>query len=213
MTPAYPFHLLPSVPEINDPFHDAYHPLADIYAFGDRLVSAFDGVKIGDGKLKMEAFVLGQTWEEREIKGFRVKWVSRPPKPTPRPTDPLPTDTATMTEPSPTPTETVTETETVTQTDTALDPTATPEWEWNEVVEDMGEWEEWAEEEWETAASWMKRSKKDKHGKGKGKKGKGKKGKGKKGKKGGKKGKIQIEREFVVQSGSHAREVSRVSGV
>ena len=114
------------------PFHDHYHPLADMYRFAEALVGAFNGKSVGDGRLRMETFVIGKTWEKMEMKGVRVKWVpdSKRPSGTAKP-DPLPTETG------------------------------------------------------EAGESGLK----------------GKKGKGKKGKK-------IIERELVIQAGSHAREVS-----
>ncbi|KAI9633081.1 uncharacterized protein MKK02DRAFT_19739 [Dioszegia hungarica] len=57
------------------PFHDHYHPLADMYRFAEALVGAFNGKSVGDGRLRMETFVIGKTWEKMEMKGVRVKWV------------------------------------------------------------------------------------------------------------------------------------------
>lgn len=146
------------VSTINTPFHDQYHPVLDMNRFAEQMAQEFNGIQLADGNLRMETFVLGETFEKMEMKGVRVKWVPETTKPT---------GTA---EPKPLPTETGARAE----------------------------------------AEMEKRGRKGKNH-GKGKKGKGKSGKsGKSGKgKGGKgKGKKVIEREFVIQSGSHAREVS-----
>lgn len=120
--------------DIDTPFHDAYHPLSDIYGFMETLATEYHGKEMEGGKLEMEGFVIGETFEKREIKGYRVRWKED-----------------------------------------------------ENVPEEI-----WLEGDVEVDSN--------KRGKDKGK-GKGKKG-GKKNKK------HDIEREFVIQSGSHAREVS-----
>jgi hypothetical protein len=84
------------VTSLRTPFHDQYHPLADIYSFAEQLASAFNGRRLADGNLRMETFILGKTYEKVEMKGMRVKWVPVTMKPThtanPKP---LPTETGT----------------------------------------------------------------------------------------------------------------------
>ena len=53
-------------------FHDAYHPLSDMYTFADMLVGHFNDVPIDDGVLSVEGFDVGQTWEGRPIRAWRA---------------------------------------------------------------------------------------------------------------------------------------------
>jgi len=55
---------------IESKFHDEYHSLEDIYSFADALVGGFDGVN----GLRVESFTVGQTYEGRDIRGWRA-WV------------------------------------------------------------------------------------------------------------------------------------------
>lgn len=50
--------------DLSTPFHDAYHSLSDLYAFGDALVDWFPGT--------VQAFDVGETWEGRKIQGWKA---------------------------------------------------------------------------------------------------------------------------------------------
>ena len=56
---------------LDSEFHNAYHSLEDLYAFGDQLVRDFPGL--------VEGFTVGYGAEGREIKGWRAS----------KPADPL----------------------------------------------------------------------------------------------------------------------------
>jgi hypothetical protein len=52
---------------LDTPFHDAYHSLEELYAFADQMAVRFDG----DG-IKVESFRVGQSFEGREIRGWKA---------------------------------------------------------------------------------------------------------------------------------------------
>ena len=52
-------------------YHDGYHSLEDMYGFGDALLQRFDGVE----GLKMETFVVGESFEGRQIRGWKARIV------------------------------------------------------------------------------------------------------------------------------------------
>jgi extracellular matrix protein 14 len=49
-------------------FHNSYHSLEDIYSFGDALAAGFDGKR----GVRVEAFTVGETFEGREIRGWKA---------------------------------------------------------------------------------------------------------------------------------------------
>ena len=53
---------------IDTTFHNAYHSLEEIYSFGDALVAGFDGVN----GIRVESFTVGETFEGREIRGWKA---------------------------------------------------------------------------------------------------------------------------------------------
>jgi len=53
---------------LDTPYHDAYHPLEEIYAFGDALTTQFRGM--------LEGFEVGQSFEGTEIRGWRAHLTS-----------------------------------------------------------------------------------------------------------------------------------------
>ena len=52
------------VADLSTAFHDGYHPLRDMYAFGEALVVGFPGV--------VEGFEVGRSAEGRAIRGWRA---------------------------------------------------------------------------------------------------------------------------------------------
>jgi extracellular matrix protein 14 len=52
-------------------FHDSYHSLEEMDVFGDALVSKF-----GPMGIQVEKFSVGQTWEGREIRGWKARMAS-----------------------------------------------------------------------------------------------------------------------------------------
>ncbi|RSH93418.1 putative metallocarboxypeptidase ecm14 [Saitozyma podzolica] len=57
---------------LDTPFHDAYHSLEELYAFADQMAVRFDG----DG-IKVESFSVGQSFEGREIRGWKASMDSQ----------------------------------------------------------------------------------------------------------------------------------------
>ncbi|OCF34286.1 hypothetical protein I316_03799 [Kwoniella heveanensis BCC8398] len=54
---------------IETPYHDAFHPIEDVYKFGQVLISTFNGK---DG-LDLQEINIGKTFEGRDIKGWTAK--------------------------------------------------------------------------------------------------------------------------------------------
>jgi extracellular matrix protein 14 len=52
-------------------FHDSYHSLEEMDVFGDALASKF-----GPMGIQVEKFSVGQTWEGREIRGWKARMTS-----------------------------------------------------------------------------------------------------------------------------------------
>jgi extracellular matrix protein 14 len=50
---------------LDTPFHDAYHSLEELYAFGDQLAERFS-----KGRTTVRALIMGRTFEGREIRGW-----------------------------------------------------------------------------------------------------------------------------------------------
>ena len=61
---------------LDSTYHDSYHRLPDMYTFGDMLVGHFNGLRIGDGIIRMESFDVGLSYEGRAIRGFKT-WFER----------------------------------------------------------------------------------------------------------------------------------------
>ena len=57
---------------INTDFHDSYHSLEDVYAFGQALVDKFGGIN----GLRTASISLGKTFEGREIMAYKV-WADK----------------------------------------------------------------------------------------------------------------------------------------
>lgn len=53
---------------LSSTFHDAYHSLEEMDVFGDELAAKF-----GPLGIQVEKFSIGQTWEGREIRGWKAK--------------------------------------------------------------------------------------------------------------------------------------------
>jgi len=52
-------------------FHDSYHSLEEMDVFGDALASKF-----GPMGIQVEKFSVGETWEGREIRGWKARMAS-----------------------------------------------------------------------------------------------------------------------------------------
>jgi hypothetical protein len=52
-------------------FHDSYHSLEEMDVFGDALASKF-----GPMGIQVEKFSVGESWEGREIRGWKVRMTS-----------------------------------------------------------------------------------------------------------------------------------------
>ena len=53
---------------INSPFHQSYHNLEELYAFGDAISDYFNGLR----GVRVETFNLGETFQDRQIRGWKV---------------------------------------------------------------------------------------------------------------------------------------------
>jgi hypothetical protein len=53
---------------LSSTFHDAYHSVEEMDVFGDELAAKF-----GPLGIQVEKFSVGQTWEGREIRGWKAK--------------------------------------------------------------------------------------------------------------------------------------------
>lgn len=56
------------VSTLSTPFHDSYHSLEEMDAFGDELAAKF-----GPMGIEVEKFSVGQSWEGREIRGWKIR--------------------------------------------------------------------------------------------------------------------------------------------
>ena len=70
-TPAESFGFFEwNVSTIDSSFHESYHTIGELYDFGDALQGYFDGLE----GLRMESFVVGSTFQDREIRGWKA-WI------------------------------------------------------------------------------------------------------------------------------------------
>lgn len=56
------------VSTLSTPFHDSYHSLEEMDVFGDELAAKF-----GPLGIEVEKFSVGQSWEGREIRGWKAR--------------------------------------------------------------------------------------------------------------------------------------------
>lgn len=56
------------VSTLSTPFHDSYHSLEEMDVFGDALAAKF-----GPLGMEVERFSVGQSWEGREIRGWKAR--------------------------------------------------------------------------------------------------------------------------------------------
>lgn len=56
------------VSTLSTPFHDSYHSLEEMDVFGDALAAKF-----GPMGIEVEKFSVGQSWEGREIRGWKAR--------------------------------------------------------------------------------------------------------------------------------------------
>jgi hypothetical protein len=58
---------------LSSSFHDSYHSLEEMDVFGDALASKF-----GPLGIQVEKFSVGESWEGREIRGWKARMVVEP---------------------------------------------------------------------------------------------------------------------------------------
>ncbi|WVW86995.1 hypothetical protein I302_109051 [Kwoniella bestiolae CBS 10118] len=58
---------------IDTPFHDKFHPLNEMYKFGDTLISTFNDTHLNGSGIDIRQVDIGRTWENETIRGWSAK--------------------------------------------------------------------------------------------------------------------------------------------